>query len=114
MALIESYDFYNLKNEAENLVLKELSRQLEDFTAPICLCNDCVVDMAAVALNTVKPLYRVSLLGGLYTAAAMDDDKSYAASIREAVTGAIEKVRNNPSHDIANAEDSEETTPQHE
>ena len=99
MAFIDNYDFELLKNEAENLVLKELERQLESFTEPICRCNDCVVDMAAMALNAVKPLYRVSLLGSLYTSHAMDE-KEYAAKVREAVFNAIEKVRKNPSHDI--------------
>ena len=105
MALIDSYNFDVLKNEAENLVLKELNRQLETYSSPICLCNDCVVDMAAMALNYVKPLYRVSLLGGLYTATAMDE-KKYATMVREAVFNAIEKVRKNPSHDIVNQAES--------
>ena len=98
MAFIDNYDFEYLKNDAENLVIKELGRQLESYTATICRCNDCVVDMAAVALNTIKPLYRVSLLGSLYTASAMDE-KTYATSVREAVYNAIEKVRKNPSHE---------------
>ncbi|MCL2070050.1 MAG: late competence development ComFB family protein [Treponema sp.] len=98
MAFIDDYDFEHLKNEAENLVLKDLGRQLEAFPEPLCKCNDCVLDMAAMALNTVKPLYRVSLLGSLYTASAMDQ-KAYGSSVREAVFGAIEKVRKNPSHD---------------
>ena len=99
MAFIDNYDFEVLKNEAENLVLGELDRQLKSYPEPICQCNDCVVDMAAVALNSVKPLYRVSLLGSLYTALAMDE-KEYATSIREAVFMAIEKVRKNPSHEV--------------
>ena len=97
MAFIDDFDFVNLKNEAENLVIKDLDRQLETFPEPICKCNECVLDMAAIALNSVKPLYRVSLLGGLYTAKAMDE-KAYATSVREAVFRAIEKVRKNPSH----------------
>ena len=97
MAFLDNYNFEFLKNEAENLVIKELGRQLENHSGPICLCNDCVVDMAAMALNTIKPLYRVSLLGGLYTATAMDE-KTYARGIRETVFTAIEKVRKNPSH----------------
>ena len=79
MALIDEYDFEHLKNEAENLVITDLGRQLESFPEPICRCNDCVLDMAAVALNVVKPLYRVSLLGGLYTATAMEQS-AYATS----------------------------------
>ena len=100
MAFIDSYDFEHLKNEAENLVMGELGRQLDGITESICKCNDCVLDMAAMALNTVKPLYRVSLLGKLYTATAMDENSEYGKSIREAVFDAIEKVRKNPSHDI--------------
>lgn len=103
--MIDKHNFEFLKNEAENLVIKELDRQLESYTAaPICLCNDCVVDMAAMALNSVKPLYRVSLLGGLYTSTAMDE-KAYGGSVREAVFNAIEKVRLNPSHEISQQEE---------
>ncbi|MDR0760391.1 MAG: late competence development ComFB family protein [Treponema sp.] len=98
MALIDTYDFELLKNEAENLVLAELDRQLEAFEEKICTCNDCIVDMAAIALNAVKPYYRFSLLGTLYAAQAMNEE-SYANSIKEAVSNAIEQVRKNPSHD---------------
>ena len=97
MAFKDEYEFENLKNEAENLIIKDLERQLESFPEPICRCNECILDMAAIALNTVKPLYRVSLLGSLYTASAMEQ-KVYATSVREAVFKAIEKVRKNPSH----------------
>jgi len=95
---LNNYDFENLKNEAEVFVIKELERQLETLTASVCRCNDCVLDMAAIALNTVKPLYRVSLLGTLYAAQAMDG-KNYASSVRDAVFKAVEKVRKNPSHE---------------
>jgi competence protein ComFB len=98
MAIIDKYDFELLKNEAENMVLEELGRQLEAVEGEICTCNECVVDMAAMALNTVKPYYRFSLLGTLYAAQALSEE-SYAASIKEAVSNAVEKVRKNPSHD---------------
>ena len=98
MAFKDEYDFEHLKNEAENLVIQELGRQLEEYKDTICRCNDCIVDMAAIALNNVKALYRVSLLGTLYTATAMEE-KSYAKKIKEAVSGAIKKVHNNPSHE---------------
>jgi competence protein ComFB len=98
MAFIDNYNFELLKNEAENLVLGELGRQLESYKGEICTCNDCVVDMAAIALNSVKPLYHFSILGNLYAAQAVSDDE-YGRSLREAVAAAIEKVRQNPSHD---------------
>ena len=98
MAFIDEYNFEYLKNEAENIVINELERQLKTHPEPVCLCNDCVLDMAAMVLNVVKPLYRVSLLGTLYTANAMEEE-AFASSLKEAVSDAIEKVRNNPSHD---------------
>jgi competence protein ComFB len=98
MAFIDSYNLEHLVNEAERLVQEELGRQLESYQGEICLCNDCVVDMAAMTLNAVKPLYRYSLLGTLWASSAMDDE-TWAASVKEAVTTAIEKVRANPSHD---------------
>jgi competence protein ComFB len=98
VAFLDNYNFELLVNESEKLVLKELENQLEAYKGIICRCNDCVVDMAAMALNAVKPFYRFSLLGTLYAAQAMDD-KSYADSVKQAVSQAIEKVRKNPSHD---------------
>ena len=98
MAFVDNYDFYLLKNEAEQLVLSELEKQLANVSSEVCLCNECVVDMAANALNSVKPLYRFSLLGALYATNAMND-KEYANSLQFAVGQAIAKVSSNPGHD---------------
>jgi competence protein ComFB len=98
MAFTDTYDFELLKNEAEQMVLHELEKQLAARGEEVCRCNECVVDMAAIALNTVKPLYRFSLLGTLYAAQAMNE-QSYADSVQRAVAQAIERVRTNPSHD---------------
>ena len=99
MPLLNDHDLEKLKNEAETFVIAELERQLENNEKLTCRCNECVLDMAAIALNTIKPLYRVSLLGTIYTAVAMDE-KTYASSVQDAVFNAIEKVRKNPGHDI--------------
>jgi competence protein ComFB len=98
MAFKDRYDFELLKNEAEQLVLQELEKQLETRQGEICRCNECIVDMAAIALNSVKPRYRFSLLGTLYAAQAMNE-QSYAGSVQKAVTMAIDKVSSNPAHD---------------
>jgi competence protein ComFB len=98
MAFKDKYDLELLRNEAEQLVLQELEKQLETHEADLCRCNDCIVDMAAMALNSIKPLYRFSLLGTLYAAQAMSE-QSYAESVRKAVTMAIDKVSANPAHD---------------
>jgi competence protein ComFB len=98
MAFADEYDFVELVNESEKLVIDELGAQLAECGDDVCRCEECVLDMAAMALNTVKPLYRVTLLGSLHAAAARDEE-GYAASLREAVSQAIEKVRKNPAHD---------------
>ena len=98
MKFENTYDFHLIKNEAEGLVLYELERQLDAWGDDVCRCNECVVDMAAIALNMVKPLYRFSLLGSLYAAQAMNE-QAYADSVQEAVSQAIVKVRANPAHD---------------
>jgi competence protein ComFB len=98
MAFADIYDFEFLKNEAEGLVLQELERQLAEMSDEICRCNECIVDMAAIALNSVRPLYRFSLLGTQYAAQAMSEE-IYAERLRSAVTEAISKVNGNPAHD---------------
>ena len=98
MSFKDRYDFDQLVNAAEQLVIAEMEKQTAERGEGICLCEDCVLDMAAMALNTVKPLYRVSLLGSLYAAHAMDQE-GYAGAVRAAVSAAIDKVCANPSHD---------------
>ena len=97
MPFKDNYDFDVLKNEAQRLVIDELALQIAE-RPELCLCEECVLDMAALALNAVKPLYRVSLLGTLYTARAMDE-ASYAQELRQAVSTAISRVHANPSHE---------------
>jgi len=98
MSFLDEYDFDLLKNEAEILVIREMEQQLKNGYPDMCRCNECIVDVAAVALNAIKPLYRFSLLGGLYAAQAMTE-QSYADSVKQAVTQAIRKVKKNPAHD---------------
>jgi competence protein ComFB len=98
MAFIDDYGFEQLKNEAEQLVYQELEVQLADAGEDICRCNDCVMDMAAMALNNVKPLYHYSILGNLYAAQAKSN-QTYADSVQQQVAQAIAKVSSNPSHD---------------
>ena len=98
MAFVDNYNFELLKNEAEVMVIHELEQQLAAQPEGMCRCNECVVDIAAIALNAVKPLYRFSLLGTLYAAQEMNE-QSYADSVKNAVAQAIQKVKANPAHD---------------
>lgn len=97
MDLEKNYDLSILVNDTERMVLDELGKRLETAAEDgICDCQDCVVDMAALALNMLKPMYHASLLGTMYAHAAETGD--YADAIKNAVNQAIEKVRANPSH----------------
>ncbi|MDR0502619.1 MAG: late competence development ComFB family protein [Treponema sp.] len=98
MAFIDEYNFELLKNEAEKLVINEVEQQFASESEDVCRCNECIVDIAAMALNSVKPLYRFSLLGTLYASQAMTEN-SYAASVKQAVAQAIKKVKQNPGHE---------------
>ena len=98
MAFKDNYDFGILVNEAERLVIEELGRRLEELADPsICVCQDCILDMAAFALNALKPVYRVSLLGTMYAHAM--DTSAYAEDVKAVVDQAIRKVHANPAHD---------------
>jgi len=98
MALVDEYDFYLLKNEAEVIILREMEQQLKTGHEDLCRCNECIIDIAAVALNNVRPLYRFSILGTLYASQAFTE-QAYADSVKQAVSEAIRKVKSNPAHD---------------
>lgn len=98
MSLKENYNFEFLVNEAERLVLEELELQLSaEENQNICKCEECVLDMAALALNNLKPMYRVSLMGTLYAHTLQDTE--YGKHVKDTVTDAVKKVAKNPSHD---------------
>ncbi len=96
MSLKDNYDLENLVNEAERLVFSELEARLKEYDN-ICKCQDCVMDMAAYALNHTKPYYRVSLMGTIY--AHSIENTEYAQEVKKAVREAIKKISSNPSHD---------------
>ncbi|MBN1518840.1 MAG: late competence development ComFB family protein [Spirochaetales bacterium] len=97
MDLEKRYDLSILVNDSERMVLDELGKRLDNAAAEgICECQDCVIDMAALALNSLRPLYHASLMGTFYAQAKAEGD--YAEAVRKAVDDAIRRVKANPSH----------------
>lgn len=94
MAFQDKYDFSLLVNEKERFVVTELEAQLKVRTE-VCRCQECVLDMVALALNHTKPVYRVTLLGSIYATA---EDENLQQEIADAVRLAVEKIYVNPSH----------------
>lgn len=98
MALADDYEFGLLINDALDAVVAELDSQLSlEENADVCRCHECVLDMAALALNRVKPAYRSSLFGLIY-AQRLYNDENEKDEIRNAVCQAINKVKSNPLH----------------
>ncbi len=97
MSFRKEYELDYIENEAENLVFSELEIQLhEEWAVDVCKCQDCVMDMATLALNTVKPFYRVSLLGKVFAGSL--NESEYGEEVKIAVKKAIEKISSNPAH----------------
>jgi competence protein ComFB len=94
MGFQDNYDFSLLVNEKERYVVDELEAQFK-ARPEVCRCQECVLDMVALALNHTKPVYRVTLMGSIY-AQAQDDE--VRQEIENAVTNAIDKIHENPSH----------------
>lgn len=93
MALQDQYDLSELTNDSERLVFGELERQLSEAGPGVSRSQECVLDMAAYALNHVRPLYRANLLGRIYTQAP---DEERRAEVASAVKDAIRVVTENP------------------
>lgn len=96
MAIRDKYNLEDLKNETEEFVFQELEKQLDRISDDdICKCHDCVLDMICLALNKLKPRYRVSLMGSLYARVESDDLEK---EIVDTVSEVLMKVSQNPGH----------------
>ena len=94
MALQDRYDLSDLTNQMEDFVFDELEKQLNAIAdEDICKCNDCILDMACYALNSLTPRYRSSLIGSLYAKIESDEVKR---SISGSVADAVQKISQNP------------------
>ena len=99
MAFKDNYEFDLLVNETEKIVIAELEKQLkEDTENKICKCQECILDIAALSLNNLKPTYRSSYTGVIYAQRLYDGE--YKMDVEKEVKKAIEKVTKNPSHEI--------------
>lgn len=96
MAIRDDYHLEDLKNIAEDLVIDQLEIQLKTNHPDIEITESLVLDIAAYALNMVKPMYRVNLLGRMYAPAFSE---MYHNEIVEAVEKAIGKVVAHPDRD---------------
>lgn len=93
MSLEERYNLEDLVNDSERLVFEELEAQLVQAGEDVCRTEECVLDMAAYALNHVRPMYRANLMGRLYAQAADDVRRE---EVKSAVRDAVARISANP------------------
>jgi competence protein ComFB len=94
-------DLGHLENLQVDLVRQALKETLSDVESPVseklCTCRFCLVDVIAVALNSLPPRY---VADKYYKFPEEKDGEGRALSIaRRAVTLAIHKVIRRPHHD---------------
>ena len=86
-----------LNNILEDKIIYIVNNILKD-RKDVCTCNKCKMDIAAIALNNLKPKYVVTEKGGLYSKLDTMNSQFDADLIKE-VTKAIEIVKNKPQHE---------------
>lgn len=87
----------NLHNLMEDEVLNAIVKISKDLDN-ICKCEICKMDIAAIALNRLKPNYVVTDQGYLY-AKANNMNQQFNTDVIAAITNAIEIVGKNPRHE---------------
>lgn len=85
-----------LKNMVEDFVWDFMKQAYEKYP-DACQCEVCTHDVAALALNELKPHYVVREEGEVYTKISLLESQ-YRADLLVAVTKAILRVQANPRH----------------
>lgn len=88
-----------LHNAMEDLVISYLDEILEN-KKNICRCNYCKTDMAAYALNRVKPMYVVSSRGVIHTENNKRNAIQEEIDIYSIVAESIDVVSNLKRHEV--------------
>jgi len=92
----EKYPVQNLINENEDDVFKVIDKILDE-QKDICLCPDCMMDIAAIALNNLEPRYRVFLVRPVHRDSEIIHVR--LQKVEEAVRKALTIVKARPHHD---------------
>lgn len=85
-----------LKNYMEQVLFSQMKEVLEGIE--VCKCEKCILDIAAIALNSLPPKYIVSEKGELYSKVETLKNQ-FEVDIIAALTKAAVIVRMNPRHE---------------
>ncbi|NLK20912.1 MAG: late competence development ComFB family protein [Epulopiscium sp.] len=84
-----------IKNYMEDLVFSQLNGVIKDVQ--VCDCEKCRMDVAAIALNSLKPHYIVTPKGRLYTK-LNTLEQQFDVDVLAAIIKAAILVKRNPLH----------------
>ncbi len=84
-----------MRNLIEEIVVDNVAEFLKK--EGICNCEQCRLDVAALALNNLPPRYVVTAKGASYAKADMLDMQKYI-DVVGAITKAIKLVKEHPRH----------------
>lgn len=85
----------NLMEKEVYYVVDKVLNDMDD----VCKCEKCKMDIAAIALNNLKPDYVVSEKGEVYKK-VNNMNYQFSSDVVAAVTRAIDIVSKNPKHDL--------------
>jgi competence protein ComFB len=84
-----------LRNYNEEWVKSYLERNIASFD--VCDCDDCRLDIMAIALNKLPPQYVVTEKGAIF-ASVGEMSHQRMVDLATAITEAVITVSNRPSH----------------
>ena len=84
-----------LVNKMENVV-KQMAGQMISGSG-VCDCSRCLLDVLALALNSLPPKYVVTNIGNAVTNVDLDSSQ-WKANVTMAVCNAINIVKGRPRH----------------
>jgi len=85
-----------LINENIKIVFPLIDKYQKENKIP-CSCKDCMLDIAAITLNSLKPRYHVSLIGDFYQ--TIKSINEYKKKVEETLKKAIARVSERPHHE---------------
>ncbi len=87
----------SLENQMERAVLETINDiVLMETQNRFCYCDKFRADVAALALNQLKPRYATSFEGSLLTLEDIQDDEDLQVQIRHTVVESLNRVAVNP------------------
>lgn len=95
----EKFDTGDLENRVEELVFMELHKLIEDESNEFCRCDICLLDIAALVLNSVPSKYENNFVDKMEPS---EDKTTKLEALRQKVVekmpAAIQLVTDKPHH----------------